>query len=594
MLLSLISACDERGTDFSDVNTELATIDPIYPYQWHLQNSGQTAFSSNAGTSGADINMQSTASAGYKGKGVKIAVVDTGLEIAHEDLAANVLTGESWNFLDNTTDPTAPASVLNGDHGTSVAGLIAARDENGVGGRGVAPHASLVGYNFLVPSSTQSTSDFITSLGGSTSQPNSSDVEIFNQSFGTVTITDTSIDSLVEAQLKQGATSLRDGKGAIYVKSAGNGFDDIASLGIDECKLANTYGLSCQNANMDPENTTPWSLVLGALNANGVKASYSTTGSALWVSSPGGEYGKDENLLFGGGYSWNCSALTGLCEPAMVTTDQSGCTLGYSRTSYLASLNGSTFNAPPNTFENNANGLNSNCNYTSNFNGTSSAAPVASGAIALLLEANPLLTARDIKYILAKTSEKVDANHSGTTVTLGDGSYTAELPWTTNAAAYSFHNWYGFGAIDVDAAITEARSYTSTQTALQECAWRSSDNISVAIPDYSTAGVTHGISVTDVLSFVEAVQIKVSATHAYIGDLGIELTSPSGTKSILLNIANGFVDTDLNSMVLLSNAFYGEQSSGTWTIKLIDGTSGIAGTLVEWQIRVYGQGSCGA
>jgi subtilisin family serine protease len=45
-------------------------------------------------------------------------------------------------------------------------------------------------------------------------------------------------------------------------------------------------------------------------------------------------------------------------------------------------------------------------NYTASFNGTSAAAPTASGVIALMLEANPKLTFWEVKYILAKTARR--------------------------------------------------------------------------------------------------------------------------------------------------------------------------------------------
>ena len=44
---------------------------------------------------------------------------------------------------------------------------------------------------------------------------------------------------------------------------------------------------------------------------------------------------------------------------------------------------------------------------------------------------------------------------------LSNGTYTAELPWTQNATGRWFHNWYGFGAVDVDAAVELARTYTA-------------------------------------------------------------------------------------------------------------------------------------
>ncbi|MCH8842582.1 MAG: S8 family serine peptidase, partial [SAR324 cluster bacterium] len=132
----------------STVTIVATSGDPLFQYQWHMVNTGQTAFSDTPGVPGEDINMAGTYAAGIKGLGVKVAVVDTGLEIAHEDLSPNVIPGASWDFVGSDSDPTN-TSETEGDHGTSVAGLIAARDSNDLGGRGVASRASLVGYNLL-------------------------------------------------------------------------------------------------------------------------------------------------------------------------------------------------------------------------------------------------------------------------------------------------------------------------------------------------------------------------------------------------------------------------------------------------------------
>ena len=59
-----------------------------------------------------------------------------------------------------------------------------------------------------------------------------------------------------------------------------------------------------------------------------------------------------------------------------------------------------------------------------------------------MLEANPNLTWRDVKHILASSADKIDVNR--TTSYNGITQYD----WVTNAAGYNFHNWYGFGKID--------------------------------------------------------------------------------------------------------------------------------------------------
>ncbi len=536
--------------------------DPLATQQWHLKNTGQNAFADGVGVAGMDINVDPVYSTfGFEGVGVTIAVVDTGLEILHEDLAANVVPGGSWNFLNGTTDPTNTVDTT-GDHGTSVAGLIAMA-RNTVGGIGVAPAAKLKGFNFIV--SMQTNQNFIDSLGGSTANPNSSDVFVFNQSFGVSPTNDILIDPVREAQYLSGVSSLRGGKGALYVKAAGNGFDGT-------CGLPGLI-VSCENANFDPSNTLPYQIVVGSVNADGIKASYSTAGSAIWVSAPGGEFGLNAAVAPG--------FIAVAYEPAMVTTDQSGCTSGYSRT-----------RANTSNFDNGTVAQNVNCRYTNTMNGTSSATPVTAGVIALLLEANPALTWRDVKHILAATARQIDAAIPAVTYPLMGGNYIAEPAWTTNVAGFKFHNWYGFGMVDASAAVNMARNSYTLLGPLSDTGFIASPTLALTIPDNSAVGATSTLNVpnTPGVQVIEAVQIRVSATHVFSGDLGIELISPSGTRSVLKNIRDGFgVSANLSNMVLLSNAFYGENPTGTWTIKVVDGFAIGAGTLTSWAIRVYGR-----
>lgn len=571
-----------------------AISDPLAAQQWGLLNTAQNGYAdtvgvANTGNLGTDINVASVYSSfGYTGWGVTVAVIDSGLEIYHEDLSANVVPGGSWNFVNSTTDPTK--STTTGDHGTSVSGLIA-MTKNGIGGIGVAPNAQLKGFNFLA--ATQTLANAIASLGGSSASPNSSDVAIFNQSYGSANTTDTPINSTIEAQYAYGTSTLRGGKGALYVKSAGNGF---SAFGTAFCGQASGVGISCQNANFDPINTLPYNIVMAALNATGVKSSYSTTGSAIWVSAPGGEYGR------------NASVTSGLpavsYDPAMVTTDQSTCTSGYSTSVETTSLfdRGGT----------NLASINASCNYTNSFNGTSSAAPMMTGAIALILEANPSLTWREVKDILARSAVQVDAGSLGRTLALSDGTYTTEQGWVPNHASptgINYHNWYGFGAVNVAAAVAMASAYTSGSLgAFTNTGWitgtlpGSPGNV---VPDNSVAGVTATFSVPKVgaSGVIEAVQLMVTTTattsiaasgctnltDGCTADIAIELTSPLNTKSILKNTGDGFNGFNLSGMVLASNAFYGEVNTGTWTVKVVDGWAGSGNqTITDVKIRVYG------
>lgn len=94
--------------------------DPYFASAWHIPKIGADSV--------WDI---------VTGKGVTVAVLDTGVDASHPDLAGKVLAG--WNFYDNTSNT---ADDFN--HGTAVAGVIAAVTNNGVGVSSIAPGALIL------------------------------------------------------------------------------------------------------------------------------------------------------------------------------------------------------------------------------------------------------------------------------------------------------------------------------------------------------------------------------------------------------------------------------------------------------------------
>jgi subtilisin family serine protease len=543
------------------VATPVGIVDPLFSFQWPLQNTGQTTFSKGAGKPGEDIRMTQALTDKLSGLGVIMAVLDSGLEIAHEDISGNVIPNGSYNYVNQTTDPTSTAT--DGDHGTSVAGIIAATAMNGKGGRGVAPRSSLKGFNVL---SDGSDSSFSESMGAN---PRSQNVDVFNMSYGVGSNSYTNLSSIEKDIYDKVAGTLRGGKGGIYVKSAGNGFE-VINIGTSEKPVyyfcsEKSYGredLSCQNAAADEQQSRPEVITVGAFNAAGVKSSYSTAGSNLWISAPGGE--------------------RGTTSPAIITTDQSGVDKGYSRNDLVK---------PNNPFEIGDLTYNPNCNYTSCFNGTSAAAPHASGAIALLLQTNPNLTRRDVKHILAKTARKIDPSSPESIVTVNiDGvDYQASQGWVTNAAGYNFHNWYGFGAMNVDAAVTMVKNYQAGSLPLLQDKSYGGELVPVAIPDNNASGVPSILEVPEDLT-IENFFVQIAIEHPNTAEIGIEITSPQGTRSILLNIRSA-VKTGLNKdggVAFGSNAFYGEKSKGIWTLRVLDSWPGNTGNLKLYKLRILG------
>ena len=111
--------------------------DPLYGCQWHLNN-----------RDGEGISVEPLWAESIKGEGINVAVVYDGMSFTHEDLKDNVDTSRNHDYTgsDNIHHPLE-------HHGTKVAGFIAARD-NGAGVRGVAPRATIYGYNYLSGEST--------------------------------------------------------------------------------------------------------------------------------------------------------------------------------------------------------------------------------------------------------------------------------------------------------------------------------------------------------------------------------------------------------------------------------------------------------
>jgi hypothetical protein len=223
--------------------------------------------------------------------------------------------------------------------------------------------------------------------------------------------------------------------------------------------------------------------------------------------------------------------------------------------------------------------LNPNCNYTSVMNGTSAATPTVSGVAALMLEANPRLTWRDVRVILAKTARRVDAQRVAAVVTLPSGEpYSPEPAWTLNGAGMWFDNQYGFGLVDAAAAVAMARDYKNYLTGpMKSSGAKLSANFAdqpQEIPVGTASGVEIPFEVTDAIpvSKVEAVQVVVILNQAAPRDLAVELVSPSGTRSVLLQAYNVLQGTgiEIPSLTLASNTFLGESAKGVWKLRLID------------------------
>uniref|UniRef100_A0A8V5GUS8 Uncharacterized protein n=1 Tax=Melopsittacus undulatus TaxID=13146 RepID=A0A8V5GUS8_MELUD len=216
---------------------------------------------------------------------------------------------------------------------------------------------------------------------------------------------------------------------------------------------------------------------------------------------------------------------------------------------------------------------------TEGHTGTSAAAPLAAGMIALMLQVRPCLTWRDVQHIIVFTATKYEDRHA---------------KWDTNRAGFSHSHQHGFGLLNawrlvnaakiwesvpylasyVSPALREGRSIPLLPREL-EAAW----NVSTA--DLEQSG----------MRTLEHVAVTVTITHPRRGNLEIRLFCPSGMMSLIGTARsmdsdpNGFADWTFSTV-----RCWGEEAQGTYRLVIRDtGDESLRpGTLKQWQLTLYG------
>uniref|UniRef100_A0A6J0TBE0 Proprotein convertase subtilisin/kexin type 5 isoform X2 n=1 Tax=Pogona vitticeps TaxID=103695 RepID=A0A6J0TBE0_9SAUR len=226
---------------------------------------------------------------------------------------------------------------------------------------------------------------------------------------------------------------------------------------------------------------------------------------------------------------------------------------------------------------------------TDSHTGTSASAPMAAGIIALALEANRLLTWRDIQHIIVKTSR---------------AGHLIANDWKTNAAGYKVSHLYGFGLMDAEAMVMEAEKWT-TVPPQHVCVENTDRQIKTIRPDNIRNGADNGVrsiykatgcadNANHHVIYLEHVVVRITITHPRRGDLAIYLTSPSGTRSQLL--ANRVFDHSMEGFKnweFMTTHCWGEKAAGDWILEIYDTPSQLRnvktpGKLKEWSLVLYG------
>jgi len=289
--------------------------------------------------------------AGYTGAGVRVAILDTGIDTSHPDLAPNLNVGLSASFV-----PYEPYIDDEDGHGTHVAGIIAAA-HNGLGTIGVAPDAELVAVKVL---DSTGSGDF-----------------------------DWMISGLIYAN-QIGAKVVNMSLGA-YLPRCGFMLEDGTKFGADD--VAHLVNLITRVINYVSSNGTLVVVAAGNDSAN-------LTGDASWISIPA-ECGDALSISATGPQGWAYDPTVSLDTPAYIYTDY-GTGIDY------AAPGG---NVDPDLYANDVPGWWYDLVFSTYpggwawMTGTSMACPHVVGVAALILQANPGASVNQVETIIRHSSD---------------------------------------------------------------------------------------------------------------------------------------------------------------------------------------------
>ncbi|ABM76823.1 S8 family serine peptidase [Prochlorococcus marinus] len=563
----------------TDVNGD-GTPDPLF----HLLASNDANGSYGVNAVGAWSQVS--------GEGITVGVLDTFFDLNHTDLNAAMPTNFDWDNdgqndgVDNNNNnipdlfeseqfthalgsPNWPVNnppqptPPNQSHGTAVSGIAVGRS-NGNSGIGVAPESNWIPDGFLDHQNlwpSQNYYNYADVVNNSWGMPNTAGV------FQTWTP-----QRLANWQL---ATD-----GAIQVVTAGNDRDP-----------GNTANQGWSNTN-NSEKTRRENIVVAATMRNGEVEQYSTPGASVFVSAPV----NGSNFRFANSFFANAgvqrTTTADVTDNVASNADNSG---------YM--------NGPTDT----------------RFNGTSAAAPMVTGAIALMLEANPTLTVRDIQHILTETSVKnglIDSDGDGlldainpnaggnaafpgaagtielrnsltagvnSTFNIADGHNTG---WFVNGAGHWVSDSFGFGIVDAGAAVALANNWTNVGDELKV----TTDTI-LNNPYTIQEGILGGLnSLTNAGSWnvnnhieLEWVELTLNLNLPEQDEVMLAIQSPSGTRSVLMAPGGSDATAFNGQRTLITNQFWGESANGQWNIEVLDvNNDGDNATISNATLDLYG------
>ncbi|MBV7336578.1 S8 family serine peptidase [Chloroflexi bacterium TSY] len=404
---------EDDATEFAHANfilplglRQTTPNDPLFGNQWHLNNTGTAG-----GTVDADADLPEAWGITQGSNAVVIAIIDDGFDMAHPDLTPNYhTTRRDFRGCDSPIDTIAcgdgnPSPRGDDDHGTSVAGLAAARGNNGIGVSGSCPNCRIMPIR-------RGRSRWADTLAFDFARMNGA--HIISNSWGY------RLDNLLDTQsltaaINRAATNGRNGLGAVI-------FFAMNNINQDDCAVQDISSLASV-------------IAISASSNQDRKVTESAFGNCMELLAPTHRgYGPNLNGFpagFGVPYVGTLN---------VVTTDRSG-TAGYNNTNPFSTAVGYDPTRCPTE--------NGDTNYTNCFGGTSAATPLSAGIAGLLLNVKSDLTRLQVQRLLQDTADKIEPSV---------GAYDAVTGFSAPASGIATH---GFGRINAFEAVRVAAPIAS-------------------------------------------------------------------------------------------------------------------------------------
>ncbi len=487
--------------------------DTYFAHQWHLKSRAGTDLVEEADVSATrawDITLGS--------RKVVVAILDDGFDLQHPDFRGE---GKIVFPKDFVGGDSYPFPGRDNYHGTPCAG-VAIAEENSFGVVGVAPRCAFMPVRFPLSANDDLMMQVFDYAGRY--------ADVISCSWGPPPV-----DSPLPQILKDKFRTLAETggprrQGCVVVFAAGNHnapinapnnsyfewFDYSRQRRITSGRIINGYAAS------------PDVLTVAASTSLNKKALYSNWGSEVAVCAPSDNFDPANGMT------------TAVAGRGIWTTDNE--------------RYGSDF-TPGSEF-------------TAEFGGTSSAAPLVAGIAGLVLAANIDLTAEEVKEIIRTTADRMD-----------------------DPGAPS--DWCGSGKVNAFRAVQKAKESINGANG-----WPTTGTISVParmikrsqmpelfIPDNSNPGVKSVIDIEDA-GIITDIKVFIDISHSYIGDLSVRLTSSSG-KSVILHNNTGGSQRDLKQSYdsALLQCFLNEPAAGNWLLTVEDKASGDVGVLKRWELE---------